>query len=99
MEKETVNFSLPSVMREFVESQIKSGRYGNISEYMRELIRRDQDRAAQERLEELLNKSLDHLEAGNGIEISPEYWERKRQDLLARHTARVKGRENGTPRE
>lgn len=99
MEKETVNFSLPRAMREFVDAQIESGRYGNISEYMRELIRRDQDRTTQDRLEELLLQSLDSLESGRGIEITPEYWEKKRQELLERHAARIKAKENGTSRK
>lgn len=96
-EKETVNFSLPRSMREFVEAQIRSGRYGNISEYMRELIRRDQDRATQDRMEALLLQSLDGLRAGQSIEITPEYWEQKRQELLQRHAVRMKAAENATP--
>ena len=42
------------------------------------------------RLEELLIKSLDSLEAGNGFEVNPIYWQRKRQELLARSAARDK---------
>lgn len=40
----TMNVSLPDVLREFVERQVESGGYGTSSEYVRELIRRDQDR-------------------------------------------------------
>jgi antitoxin ParD1/3/4 len=42
----TMNISLPDQMREWVEAQAKSGRYGNASDYMRDLIRHDQERAA-----------------------------------------------------
>ena len=39
----TMNISLPDELRDFVEEQVKRG-YGTSSEYVRELIRRDQDR-------------------------------------------------------
>ena len=81
MESESVHFSLPAPMRRWVEAQIEAGRYGNLSEYIRELIRRDQDRAAQERLERLL---LEGLESGNPIDVTPEFWERKKQELIRR---------------
>jgi antitoxin ParD1/3/4 len=46
----TMNISLPDELRDFVEEQVKRG-YGTSSEYVRELIRRDQDR---HRLRDLL---------------------------------------------
>ena len=36
--------TIPDAMEEWVKAQISSGRYGNDSEYFRDLIRRDQDR-------------------------------------------------------
>ena len=42
----TMNVSLPGAMKEWVESQTRTGRYGNASDYVRDLIRRDQERAA-----------------------------------------------------
>jgi len=41
----TMNVSLPDAMKVWVESQTKTGRYGNASDYVRDLIRRDQERA------------------------------------------------------
>ncbi|MEC7763296.1 MAG: type II toxin-antitoxin system ParD family antitoxin [Pseudomonadota bacterium] len=41
----TMNVSLPDQMKEWVEDQLKDGRYGNTSDYVRHLIRKDQDRA------------------------------------------------------
>lgn len=40
----TMNISLPEAMKRWVERQAQSGRYGNSSDYVRELIRRDQER-------------------------------------------------------
>lgn len=42
----TMNISLPDPMKSWVEEQANSGRYGNASDYVRDLIRRDQDRRA-----------------------------------------------------
>ncbi|KPH79761.1 MULTISPECIES: type II toxin-antitoxin system ParD family antitoxin [Bosea] len=40
----TMNVSLPDRMKDWVETQANSGRYGNASDYVRDLIRRDQER-------------------------------------------------------
>lgn len=40
----TMNISLPDSLRAFVDEQVSRGGYGTSSEYVRELIRRDQDR-------------------------------------------------------
>ncbi|MDO5370860.1 type II toxin-antitoxin system ParD family antitoxin [Paracoccus sp. (in: a-proteobacteria)] len=41
----TMNVSLPDQMKDWVEQQSESGRYANSSDYIRDLIRRDQIRA------------------------------------------------------
>lgn len=41
----SMNISLPDPMKNWVEQQTRSGRYDNASEYMRDLIRHDQDRS------------------------------------------------------
>ena len=40
----TMNISLPEPLKSWVEDQAKSGRYANSSDYVRDLIRRDQER-------------------------------------------------------
>jgi antitoxin ParD1/3/4 len=40
----TMNVSLPESMKAFVDEQVDERGYGSSSEYIRELIRRDQDR-------------------------------------------------------
>ena len=40
----TMNISLPDTLKSFVDTQVADGGYGTSSEYVRELIRRDQDR-------------------------------------------------------
>jgi antitoxin ParD1/3/4 len=41
----TMNISLPDQMKQWVEGQTRDGRYSNASDYVRDLIRRDQERA------------------------------------------------------
>lgn len=41
----TMNISLPDAMRDWVEKQLESGLYANNSDYVRDLIRKDQQRA------------------------------------------------------
>ncbi|PAT37300.1 type II toxin-antitoxin system ParD family antitoxin [Vandammella animalimorsus] len=40
----TMNISLPESLKSFVDEQVSQRGYGTSSEYVRELIRRDQDR-------------------------------------------------------
>jgi antitoxin ParD1/3/4 len=40
----TTNISLPEALKAFVDEQVAGGGYATSSEYVRELIRRDQDR-------------------------------------------------------
>jgi antitoxin ParD1/3/4 len=40
----TMNVSLPDPMKDWVEAQARTGRYSNASDYVRDLIRRDQAR-------------------------------------------------------
>jgi antitoxin ParD1/3/4 len=41
----TMNVSLPAPMKAWVEERSVDGRYANSSDYVRDLIRKDQDRA------------------------------------------------------
>ncbi|MDF0601048.1 type II toxin-antitoxin system ParD family antitoxin [Psychromarinibacter sp. C21-152] len=55
----TMNVSLPDAMKEWVEAQAETGRYANASDYVRDLIRRDQDRRqALAELEAEIDKGL-----------------------------------------
>lgn len=77
----TLNISLPRPQREFVEAEAAKTGCTTTSEYMRRLIHEAQKRAVQENLERQLIAGLD---SGDPIEITPEYWEKKRRELVAR---------------
>jgi antitoxin ParD1/3/4 len=55
----TMNVSLPDPMKAWVEAQTRDGRYSNASDYVRDLIRRDQDRQqAVAELQQLVDEGL-----------------------------------------
>jgi antitoxin ParD1/3/4 len=41
----TMNISLPDKMKKWIEAQIETGRYANVSDYMRDLVRGEQAKA------------------------------------------------------
>ncbi len=55
----TMNVSLPHAMKAWVEGQTDGGRYSNASDYVRDLIRRDQERADKIAA---LQRLIDHAE-------------------------------------
>lgn len=53
-----MSFALPESMRAYIDARVSTGYYGNTSEYIRDLVRRDQDDEAKKRLRELIHKGL-----------------------------------------
>ncbi len=85
----TMNISLPQPMKEFVEELIAEGSYGTASEYFRELVREDQKRKAQERLEALL---VARLESGKSAPLTKADWADVRGALKSRLEAARAGK-------
>jgi len=83
----TMNISLPENLKEFVESQVQSGDYSSVSEFMRELVRREQKERLREQVEQRL---LEGLNSGEGVESTPEMWRNLHQEVreLARKLKR-----------
>jgi antitoxin ParD1/3/4 len=81
----TMNISLPATMKEYVEEQVNGGGYNTASEYFRELVREDQKRKAQERLEALL---LERLESGKSAPLTKEDLDGVRRTLREKIAAR-----------
>ena len=56
----SMNISLSDPMKDWVETQTRSGRYDNASEYVRDLIRHDQDRASKiAAMQKLVNEAFE----------------------------------------
>lgn len=76
---QSMNISLPDPMKEFVDGQVAKGRYSSASEYVRELIRADERRKAEDQLEELLLEGLQ----GKETAFTRQDWQAIRQEALA----------------
>jgi len=76
---QSMNISLPEPMKEFVDGQIAKGRYSSVSEYVRELIRADEKRKAEEQLEALLLEGMQ----GELTTFTREDWQAIRAEALS----------------
>jgi antitoxin ParD1/3/4 len=70
----TMNVSLPDPMRDYVQNRIDSGQYASVSDYVRDLIRRDQNATVDKErwLKELdasIDQSLQEMKAGGGHDL------------------------------
>jgi antitoxin ParD1/3/4 len=78
----TLNISLPESMRTYIEETVTNGGYSTASEYIRQLVREDQKRAAKERLEVLL---MEGIESGSPSEMTTADWDELRRRVWQRH--------------
>lgn len=58
-----MSFALPESMRDYIDQRVRTGNYGNTSEYLRDLIRRDQHTDAANRFRSLI---ADGISSGEG---------------------------------
>lgn len=84
MSQETMNVALPENLKDYVLQQVAAGGYSSASEYVRELIRSDQKRKTQERLESLL---LEGLDSGQSRELTAEDWAQLHRRVRQRRRA------------
>ena len=59
MGRNAMSFALPESMRHYIDAGVGSGEYHNTSEYLRDLIRRDQQDQADRRLRVLITAGLE----------------------------------------
>ena len=76
----SLHVSIPGPMRDWVESRTENGQYANNSDYVRDLIRKDQERAGKfEALQAAITKGL---ESGEPQEFDKEVFIRRMQESL-----------------
>ena len=80
----TMNNSLPEAMKKWVETQVKGGRFTNASDYVRDLIRRDQD--AQDKRERLVMALIEGEDSGVSAKSVPKIWNDLMQELSGPRT-------------
>ena len=90
----SLNISLPQSLKSYVEERVRKGGYSTPSEFIRALLRDEHRRHAQEKLEVLL---LEGVHSGQPIEITPDYWERKRRQLIGRFNRKKAGSKSERP--
>lgn len=74
-----MSFALPESMRDYVSERVRSGEYGNTSEYLRELIRQDQQQQEARHFRQLI---ADGLESGDARPATDEMLNELRQSAL-----------------
>jgi antitoxin ParD1/3/4 len=84
----TVTISLPESLKAFIDRQLATKGYGNVSEYFRSLLRDAQKEEEDARLETLL---LEGLASGEDIPMTREFWrdlKAEARDIAAKHRPR-----------
>lgn len=88
----TVTISLPDSLKTFIEKEVESKGYGNVSEYVRGLLRAAQKRESDARIESLL---LDGLASGKDLPLNREFWRRLKADAAKLRARQARSRKQG----
>ena len=75
----TVTISLPDSLKDFLERQVSTKGYGNVSEYFRTLLRDAQERERERNLQEML---LEGLHRGEDLPLTDRFWKDLRSEAL-----------------
>ncbi len=65
----TMNISLPDDLKAFVDNRVKARGYSSSSEYVRDLMRRDEEQAETERFKALIEEGINSDSAGNWTDL------------------------------
>ncbi len=85
----TLTISLPDSLKDFIDTQLATKGYGNVSEYFRSLLREAQAKEQQARLETLLIEGL----ASRSIPLTEEFFDSlqaKTAMIIEKHAGRKK---------
>jgi antitoxin ParD1/3/4 len=85
----SMNISLPEPLKEWVDSQVAAGGYGTASEYVRHLLREEQQRRLREQIDRSLVESLD---SGPSTPMTAADWDHIRREGKRRIAARKRKR-------
>ena len=72
-DKKILSVPVPRAMDAFIQERLVSQGFQTVSEYVRSLIRADQEHATRQQVEAKLLKAMDR---GDYREVTPELWER-----------------------
>ena len=77
----TVTISLPETLKTFINQQLATKGYGNVSEYFRSLLREAQAREENARLEALLLEGM--AAGGDDIPLTRAFWKDLKSEALS----------------
>ena len=72
-EKKILSIPVPSTLDAFIQGRVKTKGFHTVSEYVRSLIRADQEAASRHEVEAQL---LEAVERGDYQEVTPAFWKR-----------------------
>lgn len=81
---ESMNVTLPTLLKKFVDDRIAAGSFSTPSDYIRQLIRDDQEREARRAIE---RQVLEGIESGS-TSMTEDDWEELRQEIEAKAAKR-----------
>jgi antitoxin ParD1/3/4 len=76
-----MSFALPESLREYIDERVRTGDYGNTSEYLRDLIRRDQAEEAKRLFRDLIEAGV---ASGVGRTFTPDVVDELRSQVTNR---------------
>ena len=79
MNTKTMHISLPESLIESAKTQADEGKFSNLSDYVRSLIREDLRRREEKKLEQML---LEGIRSERGMEVGSKEWEEFRKRLV-----------------
>ncbi|HBE20757.1 MAG TPA: type II toxin-antitoxin system ParD family antitoxin [Cyanobacteria bacterium UBA11149] len=74
-----INIVFPDEVLVYLETQVTEGHYNSISEYFLHLVKQDQKRKAQAKLESLLLEGIN----SDGVEVTSNYWQSLRESVYS----------------
>ncbi|MFN0018436.1 MAG: type II toxin-antitoxin system ParD family antitoxin [Pirellulaceae bacterium] len=77
-----LHVDLPDSTRSYIDEQVATCGYKDVSEYIRDLVEGDRKRAVRQRIDSLLREGI---ESGEPIPVNSGWWESRRQELEQRH--------------
>ena len=84
----SITLSLPEPLRSWVEEQTAARGLGTPAAFVEDVLRRE--REMQDRRVGIERQLLDALESGDPVEVTPEFWEARRNELERRSVASQK---------
>ena len=74
-----MHISLPDSMKNYIKERMREESYDNSSDYFRSLVREEQKRREEKKLEQMLLHGI----ASGSRELTPEDWNTLKQEILA----------------